>query len=194
MSIKKFTAMSAAAALSFGLAACSSDEVEDTASDAQTAVSEAADDASSAISDDDTAGSGDGAAATPSRGVDGAKAARDAALDVVAEAGDTGGVVVSQDWEDGVWEIDVVAGTTLHELKVKDDQVIERETDDVDADDTAAASASVSIDDAIVTALESTPGELDEASYDDGRWEIEIDTVSDDVNVYVDAETGEIVN
>lgn len=202
MNIKKLGSLSAAVALSFGLAACSSDDAEDTVDDAQTVASEAADEASSAIdeatSDDSTTDSGttDGAAGSSDRGIDGAQSARDAALSVVAEAGDTDGVVVSQDWDDdGHWEIDIVAGSTLHEIKVKGDQVIERETDDVDDADTAAASAAVTIDDAIATALESTPGDLDEASYEDGRWEIDIDTsTTNDVEVHVDANTGEVRN
>ena len=202
MNIKKLGSLSAAVALSFGLAACSSDDAEDTVDDAQTVASEAADEASSAIdeatSDDSTTDSGttDGAAGASDRGVDGAQAARDTALSVVAEAGDTDGVVVSQDWDDdGHWDIDIVAGSTLHEIKVKGDQVIERETDDVDDADSAAASAAVTIDDAIATALESTPGDLDEASYEDGRWEIDIDTsTTNDVEVHVDANTGEVRN
>ena len=69
-------------------------------------------------------------------------------------------MVVSQDWDDdGHWEIDIVAGTTLHEIKVRGDEVIERETDDVDDSDSAAASAAVTIDDAISTALESVDGD-----------------------------------
>lgn len=207
MNLKKFGSLSATVALSLGLAACSSDDVENTVNDAQTAASEVADEASDAVDDamDDGATDGttesttsadDGAAGASDRGVDGAQAARDTALSVVAEAGDTDGVVVSQDWDDdGHWDIDIVAGSTLHEIKVKGDQVIERETDDVDDADTAAASAAVTIDDAIATALESTPGDLDEASYEDGRWEIDIDTsTTNDVEVHVDANTGEVRN
>ena len=43
MNIKKLGSLSAAVALSFGLAACSSDDAEDTVDDAQTVASEAAD-------------------------------------------------------------------------------------------------------------------------------------------------------
>ncbi len=197
MNMKKIGTLSAVVALSFGLAACSSDEAEQTIGDAQTAVSEAADDAASAMDD---AMNDDGATDTTDtaagdRSADGAQSAREAALSVVSEAGGSDGVVVSQDWDDdGYWEIDVVADNTKHELKVKGTEVIDHETDDVDDADRAAASASVSIDDAIATALESTPGQLDDAEFDDGRWEIEIDTTSDsDVEVYVDAETGDIL-
>lgn len=203
MSITKFGSLTAAFALALGLAACSSEEAEQNVEDAQTAVSETVDDASSAIDDapsDDTTDSGSGGAtdggsvSATDRSVEGAKAAREVALSVVAEAGDTDGVVVSQDWDDdGYWQIDVVAGNTKHELDVRGDQVTERETDDVDDADTAAASAPVTIDEAIETALKAQPGELDDASYSDGRWEVEIDTATeDDVEVHVDATTGEI--
>lgn len=119
-------------------------------------------------------------------------AAHDAALGVVD------GVVIEQDLDDDKrsWEVDVLAGDTVHEVKVaiSDGTAQITETDEADDDDRAAAAAQTTLSQAMTAALEHTSGTLDDISWDDNHWEVEVDVDGDDVELMVDSRTGQVTS
>lgn len=118
------------------------------------------------------------------------------------DAGGTAYEVDDQD-DDGTWEIDVAVGDRSIEVTVTSDgaEVVGTDDDDdLDDDDRRALdAATITIQDAITTALNEVPGTFDDAELDeeDGsfHWEISIDATDgdDDVEVYVDVESGDVV-
>lgn len=116
-------------------------------------------------------------------------------------AGGTAYELDDQD-DNGTWEIDVAVGDRSVEVTVSADgtSVVETEDDDdLDDDDRQALSvATITLEDAILTALAEVPGQLDDAELDDDNgtfaWEITIDVDNDDdVEVYIDVVTGEVL-
>lgn len=103
--------------------------------------------------------------------------------------------------DDGDWEVEVLKGNVVYEVKVSGDgkTVKATERDDVDSDDLRrAAKVKVSMADAIKKALAEVPGKIDEVDLDDKNgkilWEVSIDAVDGtDRDIYVDVETGAIV-
>ncbi|WP_342371632.1 PepSY domain-containing protein [Propioniciclava soli] len=117
------------------------------------------------------------------------------------------GRVVDLEWDDALatddahWELDVLVGDQLHELQVSGDGTAVTRTDDdpdtIDAGDVASyEAASVTITQAIETALAERPGTVTDVEFDesDVEWEVEIDGdgLTDD-DIVVDARTGQIV-
>lgn len=119
-----------------------------------------------------------------------AAAAREAALSVIQ------GIVIAQDLDDDrkTWDVDILAGDKVHDIKVTiaDGTAKEEETEDLDDDDRAAGAAQVRIEQAIEKALEDTPGVVDDVSWDDGRWEVEVEADGKDVELTIDPATGEV--
>lgn len=118
----------------------------------------------------------------------------------LAEAEVPGGRATELDWsDDDSWEVEVIVGDRKHEFDISADgtTITERDEDDADSDDVdRLASATVSLTEAIQTAMAAVPGEFDDAdlSTEDGVvvWEINLDD-PDDVEVYVDASSGEVI-
>lgn len=126
-------------------------------------------------------------------------AAGEAAV-ATAEA-EVSGAAIQLDHDDQRWEVEVLVGDRVHDVTTDNagTAVTESDRDEaVDGDDARrAAAATVSLVDAMKTALEATPGVIDDVELDDRNdavvWEVTIDTADrDDVDVYVDAVTGEI--
>lgn len=125
--------------------------------------------------------------------------AASAAIDT-AEA-ENGGTAHHIDWDDNEhWEIDVI-GDREWEYHVSADgsSVEETDEDDVDGDDQREVEqAEVSLLEALETALEDTPGTIDDAELDedDGtlHWEVGIyaDGSSDSTDIRIDAQSGDI--
>lgn len=146
----------------------------------------------------DAAPSADASAAGAERGGD--LAAASAAIDT-AEA-ENGGTAHHLDWDDGRhWEIDVV-GDREWEYQVSADGATVEQTDEDDADsddERALEQADVSLLEALETALEDTPGTIDDAELDedDGtlRWEVGIyaDGSTDSTDIRIDAQSGDII-
>ncbi|MGC5615902.1 hypothetical protein [Georgenia sp. Z1491] len=145
-----------------------------------------------------------GSASSGEAGSDGAElpgvaelaAAVNAALEVAPE-----GDVVMVERDDTGYEVDVVDGSTLIDVTLRaDHSIVEQESDDVD-DDTVAEleTAELTIIDAITAAAEegaiSDDPMVEEIELDteDGTvyWEFDHDE-DDEVDVYVDAVTGEV--
>ncbi|GAA1135120.1 PepSY domain-containing protein [Ornithinicoccus hortensis] len=149
---------------------------------------------------------GDDASATTEAAAGGATDAEEqlARLEAViavaeGEAGGTAYEIDDQD-DDGSWEVDVAVGDRSIEVTVSaDGQVVETEEDDLDEDDRdALAAATITIVDAAAAGLDEVDGTLDDIELDeeDGTfaWEVTIDTADDDdVEVYVDVTTGEVI-
>lgn len=117
-----------------------------------------------------------------------------------AEA-EVSGTAIQLDHDDQRWEVEVLVGDRVHDVTTDNGgtAVTESDRDEaVDGDDARrAAAATVSLVDAMKTALEATPGVIDDVELDDRNgavvWEVTIDTAeNDDVDVYVDAATGAI--
>lgn len=131
-----------------------------------------------------------------------ATTARDLAVAHILEETGTEGIVIDQDLENrqGRWDVDVLAGDTVYEVKVHtvDGTAMTDDQEGADGDDRAAAAATVTIGEAIEAALAHTPGIVEDASWDDdggGRWEIEVVPAAggDDVEIHVDPSSGEVV-
>ena len=133
-----------------------------------------------------------------------AEASNAAALRAITfAAGEAGGTAYGLDDSDltGTWEVDVLVGDRSHEIEVSEDgtTVEGREEEDADRDDIdRLGRAQVTIEDAIDTALAEVPGTLDDVELDDEDgtdvWEVTIDAAdNDDIEVYVDAGSGEIL-
>lgn len=117
-----------------------------------------------------------------------------------AEA-ENGGTAHHIDWDDNEhWEIDVV-GDREWEYQVSADgsSVEQTDEDDADSDDQREVEqAEVSLLEALETALEDTPGTIDDAELDedDGslHWEVGIyaEGSSDSTDIRIDAQSGDI--
>lgn len=117
-----------------------------------------------------------------------------------AEA-ENGGTAHHIDWDDNEhWEIDVV-GDREWEYQVSADgsSVEQTDEDDADGDDTREVEqAEVTLLEALETALEDTPGTIDDAELDedDGslHWEVGIyaEGSSDSTDIRIDAQSGDI--
>ena len=102
--------------------------------------------------------------------------------------------------DDGNWEVEVIEGTTEHDIKVGPEgaEILEHEQDDADSDDVRRLeTAAISLTDAIASALAT----VDNPKFDDAELEEEgerifwkIDLESPDQDIYVDALTGEVFN
>jgi uncharacterized membrane protein YkoI len=97
------------------------------------------------------------------------------------------------DQEDTSTDVDVAVGDRSVEVTVSADgtEVVGTEEDELDADDRQAlAEATVTLADAIATAVVQVPGTLDDAALDeDGGtvvWEVTVIETGDDVEVFVD--------
>lgn len=221
MQLKKIATISIAAVASLAMTACGTDngteapapavtagsptEVEPTDAPAQTETP--VESTESPAEPETPAETTEPGAAEPDAGheagsVEDATNARELALEhVLAEAG-AEGVVIDQDLEnrDGRWDVDVLVGDEVYEVKV---HTVDRTamTDDVegaDGDDRAAAMATITIGEAIEAALAHTPGIVEDASWSDDDpigWEIEVVPAAggDDVEIDVDPTSGEVV-
>lgn len=115
----------------------------------------------------------------------------------------TGGQVIALDWDDdGHWTVDLISGDTEHEVKTNAEgtEILEQEQDSVDREDAERLTeVQVSLEDAVRTAMGEAEGDFDAVDLDTQGgavvWEVEIDTPDgNDVSVYVDVATGEVLN
>ncbi|WP_161965111.1 PepSY domain-containing protein [Ornithinimicrobium cerasi] len=194
--------------LSLSLAACGSADqegagvtTEQTTSAETTSAETTSDDAETSSDDaDDTSGT----TTTGAGGEDLTATALAAIATAEAEAGGTAYEIDDQD-DDGTWEVDVAVDDRSVEVTVSADgsTVAETEDDDLDEDDRAALdAATITLVDAITTAVTEVDGVLDDAELEeeDGSffWEVSVDRTSngagdDDVEVRVDVTTGDVV-
>ncbi|HLR43744.1 MAG TPA: PepSY domain-containing protein [Brevibacterium sp.] len=146
---------------------------------------------------DETTASAETSAAGSSQGGD--LEAATAAIDT-AEA-ENGGTAHHLDWDDDdQWEIDVV-GDREWEYQISADGSTIEQTDEDDADGNdqrEIEQAEVTLLQALETALEETPGTIDDAELDedDGtlHWEVGIyaDGSTDSTDIRIDAQSGDI--
>lgn len=208
MQLKKIATLSIAAVAALALTACGSDNGTEEPAPAVTAGNEAA---PSEGSVPETTPAESTPAETDAPATEGAveagsaadaATARNLALAHISTETGTDGIVIDQDLErrDGRWDVDVLAGDTVHEVKVHtvDGTAVTDESEGADGDDRAAAAAAVTIGDAIDAALAHTAGIVDDASWDDdggGRWEIGVvpSAGGDDVDILVDPTSGEVI-
>lgn len=101
--------------------------------------------------------------------------------------------------DDGTWQVEVILGERKHEFEISADgtQIVEREESDADSDDVyRLVQVKVELIEAVRIAMARYAGEFDEIDLtsEDGVivWEISLDD-PDDVEVYVDVASGEIV-
>lgn len=177
------------ATLIAAMSACSSEGSDQNSESAATATEMSSTDASPAEGST-TGGVSEGRSASS------AEFARTAALASLADSGSADAIVVGQDWDDdGGWSVTAVSGTQAYTVDIRDGEVKDTETQSADDSEREAAGAKVGISDAIAAALDSVPGELDEAEFADGVWVMSIDTeTEDDVEVQIDAQTGGVLS
>ncbi|WP_298891125.1 PepSY domain-containing protein [uncultured Serinicoccus sp.] len=164
-------------------------------------------DDSSGTGGDDNAAGGTDTGDTDGQGTQGADAGDDvtaaslAAIEVAQR--ETGGTAYEIDGDDdGTWEVDLRVDERSVTVEVDADGAVTRvEEDDLDAEDRAAVDAAqVSLEEAITTAVDEVGGTLDDATLEeegDPSWEVSVDLGSgpgDDVDVRVDAVTGEVLS
>ena len=193
-----------ALSMTIAMSACASD---DETSDSGTTDSTTTVGSETTSPDDSAAGSpstGTGSESASAPGSADATTGRTAiALTAIATAEEgTGGVAyeIDDQDDDGTWEVDVRDGDASVEVKLNADgtQILEQENDDLDDDDKAGLdAASITLSEAIQTAINHVGGELDDAELeeDDGQhyWEVSVDTPeNDDVEVHVSV-NGEIL-
>lgn len=115
---------------------------------------------------------------------------------------DTGGVAFALDGERNGWEVTVAVGDRGLEVQLGasgTDVLGSTDDDPLDADDRAALAGTVTLADAIATALVEVPGALDSAEADSGPggasvWEVTVVAADGrDVEVAVDVATGEVL-
>lgn len=119
-----------------------------------------------------------------------------AALAAIATAqSSVNGRAVDLEWDDNEWEVDVLVGDVVHDLRVSADgsQVVrtDDDPDTVDADDlTRINESTITMEQAIETALAERQGRLTDADLDEDEheWDVEVD----DQEIRVDSRTGEI--
>jgi uncharacterized membrane protein YkoI len=125
------------------------------------------------------------------------------ALDAIKTAEKAGeGAAVELDADANRWDVSVLDGQIEREIDVSDDgkSVIRKESDAADADDIARLqSVKRYIADAVKAAIAKVPGDVDEADLESRKgkvvWEVSIDKTGGGlVNVFVDADTGEVVD
>lgn len=213
--------MSAALALTLALAlsACGGDDTTDSNGvNAQETTSQAPasgtasstdDDDDTSDDADDTSNDADGTSddAQGSAAGTGADAAGLTAAGLVAitaaeeETGGTAYEIDDQD-DDGSWEVQVRIGDAAQEVQVgADGEFLGTEDDDLDADDRDALdAATLTLAEAIETAVAEVGGQLDDAELEeeDGTyvWKVSLDGTDDgedDVDVHVDTVSGEVV-
>ena len=193
---RAFALLSAAAAGTLALTACGPDDTDDGSEPGSPVTVGTENDSQTDDQDDDA--QQDAPEQDAAEGEDGESPdeplfqAIDAAL---AEHPD--GVVTELDTDDDYSEIFVYDGQTEWELEVDREsfEVIDTEDDGIDSDDQEKAEAvEIDIVEALTTASEEGGAEVEQAELDteDGTvvWEIEL---SNDVEVYVDVVTGEVV-
>lgn len=205
--------MSAALALTLALAlsACGGDDTTDSNGvNAQETTSQApaSGTASSTDDDDDTSDDADhtsddaqGSAAGTGADAAGLSAAGLAAITVAEE--ETGGTAyeIDDQDDDGSWEVQVRIGDAAQEVQIgADGEFLGTEDDDLDADDRDALdAATLTLAEAIETAVAEVGGQLDDAELEteDGTyvWKVSLDGTDDgeDVDVHVDTASGEVV-
>lgn len=108
-----------------------------------------------------------------------------------------GGTVIAQDLEDdaGVWEVHVAVGREVHELHVHtgERRVTLDEVDTLEGDDARALEAGMTIEEAIRLAAAEVPGTITDVQFDDGRWEVDIETDDGrDYDLAVDPTSGRV--
>lgn len=193
---RAFALLSAAAAGTLALTACGPDDTDDGSEPGSPVTVGTENDSQTDDQDDDA--QQDAPEQDATEGEDGESPdeplfqAIDAAL---AEHPD--GVVTELDTDDDYYEIFVYDGQTEWELEVDREsfELIDTEDDGIDSDDQEKAEAvEIDIVEALTTASEEGGAEVEQAELDteDGTvvWEIEL---SNDVEVYVDVVTGEVV-
>lgn len=114
-----------------------------------------------------------------------------------------GGRAIDLDHDSNRWEVEVLVGDRVHEVHINQSgtSITERLVDKAADTETKrrAAAATVTLTDAVTTALDQTQGVLDDADLDDHRgavvWAVTIDTPDrPDVNVHVDATAGTVAD
>lgn len=191
------------AALALGITACgSSDDSDETTSSSASATSGAgtssedpteessSDDRSSASSTASSGGSDD----------TGLEAVREAITAAEEQAGGDAYEVDDQE-DDGTWEVDVAKGSQSIEVEVTGDgtATIEDEDDLDDEDRAGLKAATITVTDAIETALKEVDGTFDDVELEgeDGehRWEVTVDdSKGDDREVTIDVTDGSVVS
>lgn len=121
--------------------------------------------------------------------------AADRAVDTVAAETDAMLTVLDIDYDfDGRWDIDVASESDAYEVTVTADGARIEERDRTDRDDTAAIAAPIDIFTAIDAATTDHPGDFDAASFDEQTWEISVRTGEGQLEVFVDAESGQVTD
>lgn len=121
--------------------------------------------------------------------------AADRAVDTVVAETDAMLTVLDIDYDfDGRWDIDVASESDAYEVTVTADGARIEERDRTDRDDTAAIAAPIDIFTAIDAATTDHPGDFDAASFDDQTWEISVRTGEGQLEVFVDAESGQVTD
>ncbi|MFD1706418.1 PepSY domain-containing protein [Siminovitchia sediminis] len=96
-----------------------------------------------------------------------------------------------------VYEIELVLedqGEIDLDIHAVTGEILEADKEDDDENDHPASNNSfISLEEAVETALKDTPGEVKEAEYDDGHYEIEIKTGKNEVEIKIDANSGKII-
>lgn len=211
MTTTKHLTIALALTAALGLGACAQEDdapaggAEETTSVAQEGADDTqADDteADDATSDDAAGETAGGPVAAPAPVGEGVAAAMTAIATAETEAGGIAYEIDDQD-DDGTWEVDVAVDDRSVEVTVSaDGSTVEgTEEDDLDADDRAALdAASITLQEAIETAIGEVGGVLDDAELDEENgeyaWEVTVDGADsgdDDVEVRV-AVTGEVLS
>ena len=210
MKLNKITTLSIAAVASLSLVACGNDTAADNAPNEGVTVAAAPESTEAAeetgAAEGEAKPGADTAAPAPAPGstspgtAEDAKSARDLAVGHIQKEAGAEGVVIAQDLEDrtGKWDVDVLLGEDLHQVKVNtaDGGAKTDETEKADDEDRAAGASEVTIEKAIDAALADTPGIVEDASWEDdnSQWQVEIvpEGEKNEIEVLVDPATGEV--
>ena len=199
-----------ALSMTIAMSACASDDSSSSGSSGTTTLaSDAPTSGNGSPSEDNAAAGSDSAAGGSSDVASAGGSASESDTTAVGLAaistaeGATGGVAyeIDDQDDDGTWEVDVRVGDSSVEVKISADgtQVLGQENDDLDDNDRAGLdAASITLSDAIQTAVDHAGGTLDDAELDDNDnnqyyWEVSVDTdQQDDIEVHVSV-TGDII-
>lgn len=200
-----FSSVLTSAALALALAGCGTqpgadDDVDGANSGTPVPTSEQASESAAAATDSETGGSESTGENEATQGGD-PNTAQDA---IETAESEVGGEAMDLDYDDdGEWEIEVVTNGEYTEVTVSADGGTVQETDDPDSLDSEDQSefdaAEISLADAITTATDAHPGNIDEVELDteDGTVVYDVDLYvgadNSELRVYVDAANGEII-
>ncbi len=122
-----------------------------------------------------------------------------AAIATAEAAGEGRAYAIDDQDEDGTWEVDVLmdSGATEYTISADGAQVVKTEPEDLDSDERAAlANATVTLTQAITTAVEAGGQPLDDADFDDesGVWAWEVSLQTRDTDIVIDPNSGGVIS